>query len=72
MYGGAPLALSSLKPNYRLKPKAVERPLLSRTALHAEQLRLTHPVTERELMISAPFPKDLSVALKYLRQFAGT
>ena len=71
MYGGSPLALSSLKTNYRLKPKAVERPLLSRTALHAEELRLIHPVTQSELAISAPWPKDLAVAVKYLRQFAA-
>ena len=70
LYGGKPLWLSRLKPNYRLKPGHEERPLLSRATLHAEELTLPHPVTGEVLTITAPWPKDLKVALKYLRQFA--
>ena len=70
LYGGKPLWLSRLKPNYRLKPGHEERPLFSRAALHAEELTLPHPVTGEMLTITAPWPKDLNVALKYLRQFA--
>jgi RluA family pseudouridine synthase len=71
LYGGKPLWLSRLKPNYRLKPGKEERPLLSRVALHAEQLELQHPVTGQSVKITAPWPKDLTVAIKYLRQFAS-
>jgi RluA family pseudouridine synthase len=71
LYGGKPLWLSRLKPNYRLKPGKEERPLLSRVALHAEHLELKHPVTGETVAITAPWPKDLTVAVKYLRQFAG-
>ncbi len=70
LYGGKPLWLSRLKPNYRLKPGHEERPLLSRAALHAGQLTLPHPVTGETVTITAPWPKDLKVAVKYLRQFA--
>ncbi len=70
LYGGKPLFLSRLKLDYRLKPGAEERPLISRTALHAEQLTLPHPVTSEPLVITAPLPKDLTVALKYLRRYA--
>jgi RluA family pseudouridine synthase len=70
LYGGKPLWLSRLKPNYRLKPGHEERPLISRVALHAEQLTLPHPVAGQTLTIAAPWPKDLKVAVKYLRQFA--
>ena len=70
LYGGKPLWLSRLKPNYRLKPGHEERPLLSRATLHAEELTLPHPVTGEVLTITAPWPKDLRVAVKYLRQFA--
>ena len=70
LYGGKPLWLSSLKPGYRLKPGHEERPLLSRVALHAEELSLTHPVTGATVTITAAWPKDLKVAVKYLRQFA--
>ena len=71
LYGGKPLWLSRIKPVYRLKPGHEERPLISRVALHAESLELTHPVTNEVVTITAELPKDLKVALKYLRQFAG-
>jgi 23S rRNA pseudouridine1911/1915/1917 synthase len=70
-YGGKPLLLSRLKPHYRLKSGHVERPLLDRVALHAERLTVTHPIHGNTLTIEALLPKDLVVALKYLRQFAG-
>lgn len=68
LYGGKPLWLSRLKPDFRLKDGKTERPLISRTALHAEQLTLPHPVTGEALTITAPWPKDLTVAVKYLRR----
>ena len=71
LYGGKPLWLSRLKPSFRLKPGREERPLLGRVALHAEQLELKHPITGEPVSITAPWPKDFNVALKYLRQFAG-
>jgi 23S rRNA-/tRNA-specific pseudouridylate synthase len=72
LYGGKPLWLSRLKPNYRLKPGREERPLLARVALHAELLELKHPVTGELVSITAAWPKDFTVAVKYLRQFAGS
>jgi len=71
VYGGRPLLLSHLKRDYRLKPGATERPLMAQTALHAEELTLFHPVTAQETRITAPWPKDLSVAVKYLRRYSG-
>jgi RluA family pseudouridine synthase len=70
LYGGKPLWLSRLKRDYHLKHGQAERPLIARLALHAEELSLAHPVTGDTLTITAPCPKDLSVALKYLRRFA--
>jgi 23S rRNA pseudouridine955/2504/2580 synthase len=71
LYGGKPLWLSRIKPNYRLKPGHEERPLISRAALHAGELQLPHPVTGEVVTIRAEWPKDLKVAVKYLRRFAG-
>ena len=71
LYGGSRLLLSTLKPNYRLKPNRTERPLLDRVALHAESLRIIHPFSKSALTITAPWPKDLTVAVKYLRRFAA-
>ena len=72
LYGGRPLLLSRLKKSYRLKEGRTELPLLSRPALHAREISIPHPVTGDALTISAPLPKDIRVALKYLRQFSGT
>lgn len=70
LYGGKPLWLSRLKKDYRLKPGHEERPLISRVALHAEQLQLKHPENGSNLTISAPWPNDLAVGVKYLRKFS--
>jgi RluA family pseudouridine synthase len=72
LYGGKPLWLSRLKPNYRLKHGREERPLLAHPALHLEQLKLVHPRTGQPLEITAPLPKELRVALRYLREFRGS
>jgi RluA family pseudouridine synthase len=71
LYGGKALWLSRLKSNYRLKPGREERPLISHPALHAEELQLPHPVTQEILTIKSDWPKDLKVAVKYLRQFVA-
>jgi RluA family pseudouridine synthase len=70
LYGGKPLWLSRLKSDYRLKPGREERPLLARVALHAEELALNHPITGEPVTITAPWPKDFKVAVKYLRQYS--
>jgi len=69
-YGGKQLLLSTFKTSYRLKPGQEERPLISALALHAESLSLAHPVTGTALHITAPWPRDLRVAVKYLRLYA--
>ena len=70
LYGGKFLWLSRLKKDYRLKPGREERALISRVALHSEELQFPHPVTNETVTIKSEWPKDLKVALKYLRQFS--
>ena len=70
LYGGKKLWLSRLKKDFRLKPGKEERPLISRTALHLEELSLPHPVTNEPVAIKSEWPKDLKVAVKYLKQYA--
>ncbi len=68
LYGdGRPFYLSSVKPFYRAKGE--EKPLLSRTALHAASLSFTHPETGERVIFLAPLPKDMRAVLKYLRKF---
>lgn len=64
------LMLSRLKKDYRMKAEG-ERPLLNRTALHAEGIEMLHPVTGAPLTLTVPWPKDMTVAVKYLRKFAS-
>jgi 23S rRNA pseudouridine1911/1915/1917 synthase len=69
---GAPeikLLLSDLKRRY--KGRDEEKPMISRLALHASELVLTHPVTREPLTLTAPLPHEFDVALKYLRKFAA-
>jgi len=72
-YGnGRGLYLSEIKSDYKFKIHAPERPLIGRVALHAESLTFTHPVTQTKITIAAPWPKDFSIAIKYLKRFAPT
>ena len=71
LYRGGKLFLSEIKRKYRARDDREERPLISTVALHAASLTLPHPVTGATITITAPWPKDLEVAVKYLKQFAG-
>jgi 23S rRNA pseudouridine1911/1915/1917 synthase len=41
--------------------------LIDRQALHAHRLRFRHPITKRELDLTAPCPDDISRTLEALR-----
>jgi 23S rRNA pseudouridine1911/1915/1917 synthase len=71
LYRGGKLYLSEIKTKYRARDDKEERPLISSVALHAETLTLPHPVTGEMITITAKWPKDLEVAVKYLKMFAG-
>jgi RluA family pseudouridine synthase len=45
--------------------------LIKRTALHAWQLQISHPVTEAPLTWQAPYPDDFQSALQVLRPQTG-
>ncbi len=70
-YGGRELMLSELKPDYRLKPGRQENPLLGRVASHCSHVEIRKPASEEVLGIHSNEPKDIRVALKYLRQLAA-
>lgn len=71
VYAGKPLWLSEIKPGFRPRKDRDERPLMARTALHASALEFQHPVTGVTTRIESVPPKDLQVALKYLRRYAS-
>lgn len=67
LYGdGKPFLLSGIKRKFRLSDKEeMERPLLSRMALHAMRLVLTTP-SGKEITVEAPLPKDIAACIKQL------
>jgi 23S rRNA pseudouridine955/2504/2580 synthase/23S rRNA pseudouridine1911/1915/1917 synthase len=71
VYGGRALYLSTIKPGYEPKRNQEERPMMGRPALHAEQVVIDHPTTGEKLTLTAPWAKDLTVSIKYLRRYAG-
>lgn len=73
LYGGrARLTLGELRSITRskeLKPdQAPEEVILNRQALHAEVLRIVHPITGEPMEFRAEFPPDLSRVLLLLQQ----
>ncbi|MEL6655686.1 MAG: RNA pseudouridine synthase [Bacteroidota bacterium] len=54
---------------YRAGKNQEERPLLSRTALHAAQLSFVHPGEQSTLSFSADPPKDFRATLQQLRKW---
>ena len=69
MTARAGLFLSELKPGYKVKKNQPERPLLGRLSLHAARIGFTHPITGEAVSVEAGMPKDMTLALKYLRKF---
>lgn len=54
---------------YQLGKEQEERPLMSRTSLHAYQLTLDHPLTAEQMTFSAPLPKDFQAVLNQLEKW---
>jgi RluA family pseudouridine synthase len=67
--GGCGFVLSSIKKSYREKGK--EKPLISRTALHAFSLSLEHPSGKGIIDVKAHLPKDMQAVIKALRKYGG-
>ena len=64
-YGGQPFYLSKIKPHYNLKRFTEERPLISRMALHAQELKF-QLLGGKNSEFQAPYPKDFRVLLRQL------
>jgi RluA family pseudouridine synthase len=68
LYGdGKPLLLSKLKKKWKGDPFD-ERPLLARSALHAQSVELPHPATGRPLKVEAPLHRDMKAAIAQLEK----
>lgn len=65
-YGGENVYLSKVKRRFNLKKDTEEQPLIKRVALHAFGLQFRSLVTEKSIVIEAPYPKDFAVLVKQL------
>jgi len=71
-YGNAgEFMLSSIKKKYNLAKHTDEKPIIQRLTLHAFSLTFMHPVTEEEISIVAPYPKDFRALLNTLGKYAA-
>lgn len=55
----------------KFKPKSSgeERPLISRSILHAWRLEFDHPLTNEAIIVEAPIPKDLRAVINQLNKW---
>jgi tRNA pseudouridine32 synthase / 23S rRNA pseudouridine746 synthase len=68
LYGdGKPVLLSKLKKKWKGDPFD-ERPLLARSALHAQSVGLPHPATGQPLQVEAPLHRDMKAAISQLEK----
>jgi RluA family pseudouridine synthase len=65
-----PLFLSSIKKSWRGDPFD-ERPLIGRLALHAAKLRLPAVGGGADLLLEAPYPKDMAALIKQVEKLSA-
>jgi len=66
-YGGKPVYLSDFKRGYNLKNFEEERPLITRTSLHAFSITFKG-VNQNEISIEAPYSKDMNAFINQLEK----
>jgi 23S rRNA pseudouridine1911/1915/1917 synthase len=73
LYGdGQPFLLSHIKRKYHISGKdEVEKPLLSRLALHAYRLEFVKE-DGKEIIAEAPLPRDMAACVKQLNKWAAS
>jgi 23S rRNA-/tRNA-specific pseudouridylate synthase len=71
-YGGLDeFMLSSVKRKFKVGKHEEEKPLMTRTTLHAFSLECTHPTTHERMHFEAPYPKDFKALLQTLDKYAS-
>ena len=59
------------KKKFRMGKEQEERPLMSRSILHAFRLTFMHPHTDEPMVQEAPLPKDFRAVIQQLRKWGG-
>jgi 23S rRNA pseudouridine1911/1915/1917 synthase len=63
------LYLSEIKNKYKIGKYQTEKPLMSRTTLHANKLQIMQPTTGEILKFEAPLHKDFEAIVKQLQKW---
>ncbi len=73
MYGRkSAFLLSEIKgKKYNIAKHVEERPLMSRTTLHAKRISFDHPTTLERMTFETDLPKDFNAILKQLRKWGS-
>ena len=61
--------LSKVKKKYNFGKEEEERPMMSRTSLHAARLVLDHPVSGKRMTFESELPKDFGAVVKQLQKW---
>lgn len=64
--------LSYLKRNYKIKKGDEEKPIIDRVSMHSKKIIILHPITEKEMVFEADYPKDFSALLEVLSKYSHT
>jgi 23S rRNA pseudouridine1911/1915/1917 synthase len=62
--------LSSVKRKYNVGKDQEEKPLVSRTTLHAFSVEFQHPATQEQMRFEAPYPKDFKALVQTLEKYS--
>jgi len=71
-YGRAPEFFLSQIKKINLNREQKERPLISRSSLHAYKLEFEHPISKESMVIGAPLPKDMRAVINQFDKRFGT
>jgi len=64
--------LSDVKAKYNQSKHKTERPMIGRLTLHATNLTIKHPNSNKDIEFVSELPKDLAVSIKLLKKYGKT
>lgn len=70
-YGKAPAFYLSQIKKINIHREKEERPLISRSSLHAHRISFVHPISKEEVIVEAPLPKDMKAVINQLEKRFG-
>jgi len=69
--GGTEFMLSSIKRKFNLKKHQVEKPIMTRVSMHANEISFDHPTTGERVTFNDEYPKDFRVLVQVLKKYSA-